>query len=299
MTSDFSFMTTSSLAKSLPLIYATNGNCMNVSHIGTIDTPSLSLPHTYCIPNLTFNLVSVGHKVGRLFELISFQPSPPSSISAPVTKAGTLVQRFCPHTSQQNGRVECKHRHILDSVCALLLSSSYPKKFWGEAALTSMYHQPSSFFHSSKHFFFQKTVCSNQPSAPNDVLEPTLDIPLHRSTQIRKPPIHLQDYHYFSTIVFLVEPTSYQEASTEPLWQKAMSDESQALEMMHTWDYVNLPPRKSPIGWKWIYKIKTRSDGNIERYKAFLVAKVAATKQWPLFHMDVKNAFLKLSEEAS
>ena len=47
MTSDFSFMTTSSLAKFLPPIYAIDGNYMNISHIGTIDTPSLSLPHTY------------------------------------------------------------------------------------------------------------------------------------------------------------------------------------------------------------------------------------------------------------
>ena len=52
---------------------------------------------------------------------------------------GTIVQRSCPHTSQQNGRAERKHRHILDSVRAQLLSASCPEKFWGEAALTSIY----------------------------------------------------------------------------------------------------------------------------------------------------------------
>ena len=81
------------------------------------------------------------------------------------------------------------------------------------------------------------------------------------------------------------------------------------------------------VGCKWIYKIKTRSDGSIERYKAHLVAKgftqeyvidyeeifapiarilsirallaVAAASKWDLFQMDVKNAFLNgdLSEE--
>ena len=36
---------------------------------------------------------------------------------------------------------------------------------------------------------------------------------------------------------------------------------------------MTLPLRKSVVGCKWIYKIKTRSDGSIERYKARLAAK--------------------------
>ena len=106
-----------------------------------------------------------------------------------------------------------------------------------------------------------------------------------------------------------------------------MKEELDALSKNHTWDLVTFPPRKSVVGCKWIYKIKTRSDGSIERYKARLVAKgftqeyvidyeetfapvarissvrallaVAAVKKLDLFQMDVKNAFLNgnLSEE--
>jgi hypothetical protein len=52
---------------------------------------------------------------------------------------GTIIQRSCAGISQQNGRAERKHRHILDSVRAFLISASCPERFWGEAALTAVY----------------------------------------------------------------------------------------------------------------------------------------------------------------
>ena len=46
-----------------------------------------------------------------------------------------------------------------------------------------------------------------------------------------------------------------------------MKEERDALSKNYTWDLVTLPPGKSMVGCKWIYKIKTRSDGSIEHYK--------------------------------
>ena len=99
-----------------------------------------------------------------------------------------------------------------------------------------------------------------------------------------------------------------------------MTNEMQALAKTHTWDVVDLPPSKSAIGCQWVYKIKTRSYGSIERYKACLVTQgfsqeygidyeetfasvahhtsirsllaIAITHKWNLCLMDVKNAFL-------
>ena len=89
---------------------------------------------------------------------------------------------------------------------------------------------------------------------------------------------------------------------------------------MHTWDLVHLPPCITLIGCRWVYKIKIRADGSIERYKTRLVAcgftqafdidykeafapvakmtticlflVVATPRQWHLYHMDVMNAFM-------
>jgi hypothetical protein len=123
------------------------------------------------------------------------------------------------------------------------------------------------------------------------------------------------------------EPRTFSQAVKIPKWREAMQLEISALEKNNTWSLVSLPAHKRPIGCKWVYKIKHRSDGSIERYKARLVAKgfnqvegldyhdtfapvakhvtvravlsLAAIKGWSLQQLDVNNAFLQgdLDEE--
>ena len=52
---------------------------------------------------------------------------------------GTIHQLICLATSQQNGRVERKLHHILDSIHALLLSDKVPAIFWSKIALHAVH----------------------------------------------------------------------------------------------------------------------------------------------------------------
>lgn len=60
---------------------------------------------------------------------------------------------------------------------------------------------------------------------------------------------------------------------SNPTWQDAMTKEFQALQLNHTWDIIPFHLGKKAIPCKWVYKIKLKSDGNLERYKARLVVR--------------------------
>eukprot|EP01018_Ginkgo_biloba_P015814 Gb_04911 [translate_table: standard] len=69
------------------------------------------------------------------------------------------------------------------------------------------------------------------------------------------------------------EPTTYEEASKEEKWVKAMDAKMQAVQKNQTWDLVRFPEEKQAIGCRWVFKTKYKSDGSVDKYKARLVAK--------------------------
>ncbi|XP_018623538.1 uncharacterized mitochondrial protein AtMg00820-like [Nicotiana tomentosiformis] len=52
-----------------------------------------------------------------------------------------------------------------------------------------------------------------------------------------------------------------------------MDLELHALIDNNTWELVDLPADKTPIGCKWIFKVKYKADRTMEKYKARLLAK--------------------------
>jgi hypothetical protein len=73
------------------------------------------------------------------------------------------------------------------------------------------------------------------------------------------------------------EPHTYEEAMRRPeeerkRWHKAALDEIQSLVDNGTFELVQLPPGRRPIGSRWVFKVKKNADGSIERYKGRVVA---------------------------
>lgn len=102
--------------------------------------------------------------------------------------------------------------------------------------------------------------------------KPLIVLDLHHSTWLSAPP-YLTNYHFSFVFAILYESHTYREAHIGPLWQKAMFDELDALHKNHTRDMIDLPPNQSTINCKWVYKIKTKIDRSVERYKTHLVTK--------------------------
>lgn len=125
---------------------------------------------------------------------------------------------------------------------------------------------------------------------------------------------------FIAKISSLTGPTSYTAASKDENLVTAMQQELKAFDHNHTWDVVALHPGKTPIGCRWVYKVKLKANDTLEGYQASLVAKgynqrheidyeetlslvvkmatvrsiidLAASFGWTLYQLDVNNAFI-------
>ncbi|GKC22006.1 nucleotide-binding alpha-beta plait domain-containing protein, partial [Tanacetum coccineum] len=52
---------------------------------------------------------------------------------------GIIHQQFCPHTSEQNGFVERRNRHVVETGLTLLAQACVPQRFWHYAFDTAVY----------------------------------------------------------------------------------------------------------------------------------------------------------------
>ena len=78
----------------------------------------------------------------------------------------------------------------------------------------------------------------------------------------------------FTSQLYLVDiPKNVLEALRVPKWRKPIKKEMRALEKNQTWEVTGLPKGKKTLGCKWVFTIKYNSNGTLEQYKVWLVAK--------------------------
>ena len=156
-----------------------------------------------------------------------------------------------------------------------------------------------------------------------------------RSSRNPHPIYNFLTYHclfspYFAFISALSSISflkAVHEALSNPSWKQAMVEEMTALHSTSTWDLVTLLGGKSHVGCRWVYTVKIGPDGLVDCLKASLVAKgytqiygfdyydtfspvakmayvrlllsMVVMRSWPLYQLDIKNAFLHddLAEE--
>ncbi|KAL0298831.1 UNVERIFIED_CONTAM: Retrovirus-related Pol polyprotein from transposon RE1 [Sesamum radiatum] len=123
-----------------------------------------------------------------------------------------------------------------------------------------------------------------------------------------------------STHQTMISLLLFGKALRHPEWKMAMDNEMFALISRGTWELVEVPPNADIVACRWVSTLKFRADGTLEWYKARLVAKgftltygvdyfetfspvarlnsirvlfsLAVNLNWPMYQMDIKNAFL-------
>jgi histone deacetylase 1/2 len=167
---------------------------------------------------------------------------------------------------------------------------------------------------------------SSPASAPPSIPQRTHQMVTRTQTGNLKPKVFLSS-RYHIPVCFLAdlaaqppEPTSYRQALQNPQWKQAMQAEMDALHANNTWTLVPRKPNMNVVSSKWVFKVKTKSNGTLDRYKARLVARgftqlpgldydetfspvvkastirliltIGLSQGWTIRQLDVNNAFL-------
>jgi histone deacetylase 1/2 len=163
-------------------------------------------------------------------------------------------------------------------------------------------------------------VAGGSGAAPSSAASPAPWPRTRAQDGIRKPKVYTDGTVRYGMSAISSEPCTIAEALGNSNWKKAMDVEYTALMKNKTWHLVPPERGRNVIDCKWVYKIKRKADGSIDRYKARLVAKgfkqrygidyedtfspvvkaatirlvlsIAVSSGWNLRQLDVQNAFL-------
>ncbi|GJV45381.1 putative RNA-directed DNA polymerase [Tanacetum coccineum] len=140
------------------------------------------------------------------------------------------------------------------------------------------------------------------PQHDENLIPPIVQQPLRRSEMTRRSVVHDDFITYLNEDDYdlgkVKGPIFYNEAinsNQSTQWLEAMNDELKSMQINDVWELAELPNCVKPVGCKWVYKTKLYQKGNIERFKAHLVAKGYTQKEW----IDYNETFSPISRNDS
>ncbi|UYV62719.1 hypothetical protein LAZ67_2001718, partial [Cordylochernes scorpioides] len=181
---------------------------------------------------------------------------------------GIIHEFTAPYVHEQIGRIERDNRTIVEAARSMLNSRNLPGLFWAEACNTATYILNRSATKQTPGTTPYELFFGTKPNVANYKIfgcNAYMHIPKENRKKWDNKSIKLMFLGY--------ENTNAITSSDSERWKLAMDEEIDALNKNKTWTLERLADGHKPIGCKWVYKIKTESDGTIQRFKARLVAK--------------------------
>ncbi|EOY32308.1 Uncharacterized protein TCM_040047 [Theobroma cacao] len=200
-----------------------------------------------------------------------------------------------PYTLELNGAAERRHKHIVETGLTLLHHASMPLKFWSHAFQVAVYpinKLPTPLLNLKSPFeiLFETPPNYSKLKVFGCLCYPWLKpYNKHKLQPKSKPCVFLRYsinqsaykcFDHESQRIFVSRHVMFQEhifpftsAKTQTTSRQAMIEEFNALVKNQTWVLVPPSSKQTVIGCKWVFKIKRKPDGSIDRYKARLVAK--------------------------
>ncbi|GJZ43423.1 putative RNA-directed DNA polymerase, partial [Tanacetum coccineum] len=197
-------------------------------------------------------------------------------------------RRSCPHISEQNGLVERRNRHVMETGLTLLT----------QACVSQFSHLSPTSQTSPESSNGQPSPLSTTsiPPPPPPPITRQRPINLHQNPKQRVP-YNPSTNHATLLPITITKPTSFTIANNSPEWRQAMKEEYDAVMQNGTWSLV---PRAS----------YTNVVNGIDFHKTFspvvksttirAILSLAVTNDWPLRQLDIQNVFLhgNLKEQA-
>ncbi|KAL0402464.1 UNVERIFIED_CONTAM: Retrovirus-related Pol polyprotein from transposon RE1 [Sesamum latifolium] len=292
-------------------IHLPDNSISYATHLGTIIlSPTLTLTDVLLIPSFKHNLLSVSQLCKSLSVAFVFLTSS-CVLQELMTKhplaIGKQVGKLYLLDSSSFVSVASLQQSCCSAECAFANSSKYDvwHKRLGHSIPLVLAHihelnipTPS---HDAGPTFVPTYILDPPADTISDNISPyesdsvpsdTHSLPLQTSEPIVPPRRSTRHTNHLLGSMTSIEPSSYLQAQGCKEWEDAISQELSALEKNNTWEVVDLPRGKKAIGCKWVYKIKLKADGSIDRYTARILLVVASSHGWHIHQVDINNAFL-------